>query len=70
MLYYWFMKMLFLISILILSSSSLGFVIDIVEVKDNLNGEKLIINLNYNVILLLVNSEINNNEIGIFFELN
>lgn len=62
--------MLFLISILILSSSSLGFVMYIVEVKDNLNGEKLIINLNYNIILLLVNSEMNNNEIGIFYELN
>lgn len=70
MLYYWFKKMLFLISILILSSSSLGFVMYIVEVKDNLNGEKLIINLNYNIILLLVNSEMNNNEIGIFYELN
>ncbi|HCX2772655.1 TPA: hypothetical protein OZI28_002269 [Staphylococcus aureus] len=62
--YHWFKKMLLSTSILILSSSSLGLATHTVEAKDNLNGEKPTTNLNHNVTLPSVNSEINNNETG------
>ncbi|EZY16535.1 SdrH family protein [Staphylococcus aureus] len=62
--YDWFKKMLLSTSMLILSSSSLGLATHTVEAKDNLNGEKPTTNLNHNVTLPSVNSEMNNNETG------
>ncbi|GBY98704.1 ser-Asp rich fibrinogen/bone sialoprotein bindin protein SdrH [Staphylococcus aureus] len=62
--YHWFKKMLLSTSILILSSSSLGFATHTVEAKDNLNGEKPTTNLNHNITSPSVNSEMNNNETG------